>query len=300
MKKVLLPAALALCVTAMDAMPADTTITVNGKRIEVTESGDRMKVKVFDTSGDNGDIEDEMIFEGHYKDGRSHESRKYARSINIPIPTWSRRGFDAHWAGFGVGFANISDAQLTQINDVDGLSLRSGNSLEYNLNFWEEEFLLSPGSGWAIVTGAGMRWSRYRIAGDRYLAETDGVTFLHPAPPGSVITVSKLNITSLTIPLLLEWQNRHKGGVPLFFSAGVVGVIKTASSSRITYKDVTGRTQKSKMDSGMNLRPISVDVLLQAGFDKLGVYARYSPLALFEKRKGPEIYPVAIGLQLHF
>jgi hypothetical protein len=301
MKKVWLFMALVLCAATMDAAtPTDTTIVVNGKRIEMTESDDRVKVKVYHITADDDEVESELIFEGHYKEGQSHETRRLLRSVNIPIPSWERSGFRPHWDGFAMGFANITDAGLAHLNDIDGVSLRSGNSLEYSLNFLGSAFLLSPSSNLAIVTGIGMRWSRYRVDGGLYFAEVDGVTSLHPAPPGSVITASKLNITSLTVPLLLEWQNRRKPGVPVFLSAGVVGVVKTASSSRIVYTDLSGQEQKAKMDTGMNLRPVSVDILLQAGIDKLGVYARYSPLEVFEKGKGPKIYPVAIGLQLYF
>ncbi|MDR1938761.1 MAG: outer membrane beta-barrel protein [Tannerellaceae bacterium] len=296
MKNILLITALALCTAAAQSMPVDTVIVVNGKRIEVAEAGNRLKVKVYEQTENEGVVEDELVFEGHYKDGRSHESRKYIRSVNIPIPSWNhRRGFDSHWAGFGMGFANFADENLKHINDIDGVSLHSGSSLEYNLNFWEDEFLFSPKSGWALVTGLGMRWSRYRIAGNHYFAETGGVTSFHPAPDGVTYSASKLNITSLTIPLLLEWQNRRKRSIPLFISAGVVGVIKTASSSRVTYQGNKNR----KMDSGMNLRPITYDILLQAGLKGIGVYAKYSPMELFESGKGPKIHPVSIGLQIH-
>jgi hypothetical protein len=259
-----------------------------------------MKIKVFDTTVNDGETENEPIFEGHYKNGQSYESRKYIRSVNVSIPTWKKKGFNPHWSGLGIGFANFTDLHLTQINDVGGISLRSENSLEYNFNIIEACHPLSQKSNWAIVTGVGMRWSRYRIEGNQYIAETDGITFLHPAPPGATISASKLNITSLTIPLLLEWQNRRTENIPFFVSAGLVGVVKTISSSKITYKDLSNHTQKAKMDRGMNIRPISFDVLLQAGFDMIGVYAKYSPLELFENEKGPKIHPVSIGLQLHF
>jgi hypothetical protein len=305
MKKVFSFTALALCSAVACAMPTDTTLVVNSKRIEITESENRMKIKVFETDGNDGETESEQIFEGHYRNGQSRESRKYLREVKVPVPTLNRgeqngEEFNAHWSGFGMGFANFANRELTQINDVGGISLRSESSLEYNLNLIELATPLSKKANWAIVTGMGMRWSRYRIEGNHYLAETDGITSLHPAPPGADITASKLNITSLTVPLLLEWQLRHRKHAAFFISAGVVGVVKTISSSRITYKDVSNHTQKAKMDRGMNIRPISFDVLLQAGSDFIGVYAKYTPVELFEHGKGPGLHPVSIGMQLHF
>lgn len=300
MKKVLLITFLGIVFTAgaikAETIPADTTIVIEGKRIEVKESDDRVKVRVYEIAENDDLVENEMVFEGHYKDGKSYERRKH--SFNITLPLW-KRGFDPHWGGFGMGFANFADGDL-HINDIDGVTLRSGNSLEYNLNFLEKSFLLSKQSNFAIVTGMGMRWSRYRVNNSQYFKEIEGVTGLLPAPEGVTFSKSKLNITSLTIPLLLEWQNRSKKSEQFFVSAGVVGVIKTASSSRIAYKDANGKKQAEKVDSGMNLRPVTMDFLLQAGYSWVGVYAKYSPMGLFEGGKGPKVHPVSIGLHLHW
>lgn len=274
----------------------DTTIVVDDKRIELKESGDRLKVKVYEMSENEGMVEDEMVFEGHYKDGKSYERRKH--SINITLPTW-KRGFDPHWGGFGMGFANFADADL-HINDIDGVTLRSGKSLEYNLNILDKAFLFSKHSNFALVTGVGVRWSRYRVNNNQYFQEVEGITGLQSPAEGITLSSSKLNITSLTIPLLIEWQNRRKRSEEFFFSAGIVGVVKTASSSRIVYRDESGKKRKDKVDGGMNIRPVTLDFLVQAGYDWIGVYAKYSPIGLFEGGKGPKLHPVSIGLQLHW
>ena len=162
--------------------------------------------------------------------------------------------------------ASPTSPVVTGSTDVDGVSLRSGNSLEYNLNFMEFSFPFSR-YRWAVVTGAGMRWSRYRLDMNAHFQEVDGVTQLVPAPEGIVYNASKLNITSLTIPVLLEWQSpKHRRKAPRFFiSGGVVGVVKTISSSKIVYHDADGEKRKKKMDRGMNLRPVTMDFLFQAG-----------------------------------
>ena len=286
---------IALMAAEVEPLAGDTIITLERKRIEVKDNGDRMKVRVYEVDEEGDSVDDELIFEGHYRDGQSYERRKHVKSINIPVPTWDK-DFNPHWAGFGMGFANFADGSL-HVNDVDGVSLRSGNSLEYNLNVLEKAFPFSR-YRWAVVIGAGMRWSRYRIDTNEYFKEIDGVTALRPAPEGVTLKASKLNITSLTIPLLLEWQPKKRSS-EFFLSAGVVGVIKTCSSSKIVYNDASGKKHKEKMDSGMNIRPVTMDFLFQAGWDWIGLYAKYSPIDLFENGKGPKVHPVSIGLQLH-
>lgn len=281
---------------AVEATPADTLIVLDGKRMVVKDNGDRMKVRVYELTETGDSVDSELIFEGHYRNGQNYERRKHIKSIRIPVPTWDK-DFDPHWAGFGIGFANFADADL-HINDIDGVSLRSGKSLEYNLNVLEKAFPFSR-YNWAVVTGAGMRWSRYRIDGNGYFQEENGVTSLHPAAEGITLKASKLNITSITVPILLEWQKRYRRSTSFFVSAGVVGVFKTCSSSKIVYKDLNGKKRKEKVDGGMNLRPVTVDFLVQAGFDWIGLYAKYSPVGLFESHKGPLVHPVSIGFQIH-
>lgn len=72
------------------------------------------------------------------------------------------------------------------------------------------------------MTGAGLRWNRYRIDENAHFQEVDGVTQLVPAPEGVVYKKSKLNMTSLTIPVLLEWQTPKKRHKPRFFVSGGV------------------------------------------------------------------------------
>ena len=47
----------------------------------------------------------------------------------------------------------------------------------------------------------------------------------------------------------------------------------------------------------MNIRPVTMDFLFQAGWDWIGLYAKYSPIDLFENGKGPKVHPVSIGLK---
>lgn len=300
MKKVLLMVMALFSLTQLAAgitsMAGDTTILLDGKRVEIKETADRLKVKVYEVTAEGDSIESEKIFEGIYKNGKSYESRRHMKSITIPVPSWNK-DYDPHWAGFGMGFANFSDASFN-FNDVDGVALNSGKSLDYNLNLFETAYPFSS-YGWAVVTGAGMRWTRYSLDNNEYFMEKDGITSLFPAPEGITYKSSKLSTTHITIPLLVEWQNPRRK-TQLFFSAGLVGSIKTWSSSKVVYRDSNGDKHKQKLDSGMNIRPFTIDVLVQGGINCIGVYARYSPMTMFEKGKGPELHPVSIGLQFHF
>lgn len=286
---------IAFCAKGM-VSATDTIIQIDNKRVEITEVDDKMKVRVYEMDEKGNQTDDELVFEGHYKDGKSYEKR-HMRSISISIPSWDKH-FDGHWAGFGMGFANFADGSLN-INDNDGVSLRSEKSLEYNLNFLEKSFPFSK-YNWAFVTGMGLRWNRYRLNSNSYFQENDeGITVLQPAPEGIIYTKSKLNTTSLTIPVLLEWQLRKIKGDRFFLSAGLVGVIKTISSSKVEFRNANNKKTKETMDRGMNIRPVTMDFLIQGGYNSVGFFLKYSPMGLFESGKGPQIQPVSIGFHLH-
>ena len=68
MKKVLLFTAALISLTQFAAatitMEGDTTILFNNKRIKVSETTDRVKVKVYELTNSGDSVESEKVFEG--------------------------------------------------------------------------------------------------------------------------------------------------------------------------------------------------------------------------------------------
>ena len=304
-RKILIPAfiiAFVCNIVNANVLIDDSTKVIDSgnKRIIVTENTgkQRVEVEVYELTGGNTGDNYEKIFEGHYRDGKVDEQRRSLISIDIPSPMskldskFFNRTFVPHYAGFGVGFAGFADRG----NMVD-LPLNSGKSFEINLNLLQKPVPLSRRFKWAVVTGFGIRWTRYNLKGNRYFEEMDDYTHLITAPGDIRIKSSRLGITTLNLPLLLEWQSRNGN---LFFSAGVECSFNTASSSRIRYVDEQGKQQKEKVDAGMTLRPVTMDVIVQAGSQDFGIFSRYSPVSIFEKNKGLELYPLSVGVMLYF
>jgi len=286
---------------AAETAPSDTTIYVNGKKLVIKENDEKIKIKVYEQTAKGDTIENDQIFEGIYRDGKSSE-RRMSGGINIQIPKLSS-GYsssnyikDPHWAGFGMGFASFADGKMN-VNNVNGVDLTSSSSKEFIVNFYEHAWNISK-RGWAIVSGTGFRFDSYHFDGNKALIEVNGVTELRTAPAGGRYDDSKLHTSYFTIPLLLEYQKKISHTGPLYLSAGVVGNVKLCSSSKVKLNDQSG-SHKEKLGSDLNIRPVSMDFLVQAGVGCFGMYARYSPQTLFEGGKGPRIHPVAIGLILH-
>ncbi len=286
---------------AAEIAPSDTTIYVDGKKIVIKENNEKIKIKVYEQTSKGDTIENDQVFEGIYRDGKSSE-RRISGGINIPFPKlgsgYSSSNYisDPHWAGFGLGFASFSDKKLN-VNNVDGVDLVSSGSREIMLNFYERAWNISK-RGLAIVSGAGFQFDRYRIDNNKAFVETNGVTGLEPAQTGRNYEDSKLYTTYFTIPLLLEYQKKLHHTGPLYLSGGMVGNLKLYSASKVKYSDESGN-HKEKLGGDLNIRPISMDFLVQAGVGCFGMYAKYSPFSLFEGGKGANIHPVSMGLILH-
>ena len=112
---------------------------------------------------------------------------------------------------------------------------------------------------------------------------------------GSEYNNSRLHVTYLTFPLLLETAlplGKHASHV--FINGGIVLKTKTDSSSKV-WKDVDRKEQKTKIPGDLNLRSVTFDIIDQAGFNDYGVFASYSPLSLFLNNKGAKGNQVAFG-----
>ena len=307
------------CNTATAVVSDDTTkiIDSGNRRIIVTDNVDkkRVEVEVYELREDGEADAYEKIFEGHYQDGKVIEQRRSLLSIDMSSPLSkinakqshdsgsgikivgfydksNLKHIDPHYSGFGVGFAGFADR-----GDIDEIPLRSSSSIEINFNMIQKAIPLSHHYKWALVTGFGIRWTRYHLKGNHFFEEIDDYTQLLTASGELKFKKSKLGVTTLNVPLLLEWQKHNRS---LFVSAGAVCSFKTASSSRIFYVDENGKKQKEKVDAGMTLRPVTMDILVQVGTKDFGIFSRYSPISLFEKHKGPELYPLTFGAMLYF
>ena len=268
------------------------------KRIIMTEDIDkrRVDVEVFELNEDNEYQPFEKIFEGRYQDGKSSERRKYLLSIDIPSPV-TGRGFSRQYESSTAFIYGFGRPGFTEKGDSEDIPFRSGKSIEFSLTAYRRAFSLSHNHRWNIIYGLGIRWVRYHLKGNHYFKEKDNYTYLMTASDDLSFKKSKLGITSLNVPLLLEWKTSHKG---LYMSVGGVCSFNTASSSRIYYVDEGGHKRKEKMDAGMTLRPVTFDILVQVGTNPFRLFGRNSLVSLFEKNKGPELYPYTIGVMCNF
>ena len=119
-------------------------------------------------------------------------------------------------------------------------------------------------------------------------------------PKNVSIDKSKLATTFLTLPILLEIQlpgeHRNKR---LNITTGVVFGLKLGSHTKVVYK-VNGNEGTDKINNDFNINTLRYGYTARVGYGALSVFANYYATPMFEKNKGPELYPIAVGLALNF
>lgn len=200
--------------------------------------------------------------------------------------------FEPHWAGFGLGFNNYVNASgstsMTGSNAY--MALVPQKSFDINLNIWELGLPVSHNAG--FVTGLGFMWNNYRFDGNNNIQKENGIIVSRPAPEGINYELSKLRTTYLTLPLMFEVQGDIANHTAYISAGGQVGFL-LGQKVRMEYGD-----NVSKSYSNKNLTPITYGLTARVGYRFLNIYANYNLSPLFEKNKGPELYPFSVGLML--
>ena len=282
-------------------LPSDTIIYLNNKKIVINDNNCDITVDVYHVNTKGDTVCNEKIYEGVFLGDKSVE-KEFNNSFTVSIPDIfkpkdKRRTTRSHWSGFGIGFSNMPegfdfDGEMASIVNVS-------RSLQYNLNFTDGYFSLGK-SNVKLVTGLGIQFNAIHFQNNKAIEVVDYKSVITTTAVGSEYRDTRIHATYLTAPLLLETSFPvGKGSSHIFLNGGVVLKAKTASSSKV-WNDVDGKKRKTKMPGDLNLRPITFDILVQAGFDDYGVFASYSPLNLFLNDKGPKGNQATIGFQYYF
>jgi hypothetical protein len=208
-----------------------------------------------------------------------------------------RNRFKGHWAGVELGFNNYVTAEnsLSLPDDIDYMTLHSGKSTNFNINFAQLSLGLMRHFG--VVTGLGLTWNNYRFDGNNNIQKGDN-GIIERLDPGDQLEKSKLATIYLDLPVMLEFQipadNHH-----LNFAAGPVGAIKLGSHSKMVYKN--GEKVKSNEDFSLNM--MRVGATARVGYQNFQLYGTYYWTPLFQSAKSPgghDLYPCEIGIAFTF
>ncbi|MDR2815463.1 MAG: hypothetical protein LBB62_02010 [Proteiniphilum sp.] len=291
----------ALYMAASPFIPADTTFYYNNRKVVISENDNEMNISVYHQNEQGDTIQSQKVYEGIFGEGRNIE-RIYENNFEISVPDIfkpksKRRVSRSHWSGFGVGFANLPenldfDGELASIVNLN-------RSLQYNLNLTEGSWRMGN-SNFTGIVGMGIQFNSIHWQNNKAIETVDYKSVATTAQPGNEYRRSRLHYTYLTFPFLFETNWDLGRSSHFFVNAGVVAKVKTASSSKVWRNDENGNKQKIKLPGELNIRPVTLDLLIQGGINDFGFFASYSPFGLFRDNKGPKANQATIGLQFYF
>ena len=246
-----------------DKYDGDTTYIRVGKRnIEIVEKDGHTSINV---------LKDESYDE--------KESKRHKR-------------FNGHWAAFDLGYNSFYNSDYSMYGGNDFMDLKQPNSMEVSFNFWECDIPIAV-HRFGLVSGMGWTINNYKFDNPvTIIKENDMIVPVGLDDAG--FQKSKLTVSYLTVPLLLELQIPTSGSSnQVFIAGGVVGGVNVGSHTKVKYDH-----SKSKDRGSFAINPFKYALTARVGLNDICLFANYSLSPLFKDGKGPELYPFTIGISL--
>ena len=206
-----------------------------------------------------------------------------------------------HWAGFSMGVngyvgSNGSSLMPKPINYMDLDYSRSFN-FQFNL---AERHLNIVKNYFKIVTGFGFDYHSYALNRKTNLnPNTDSLSNFGSVDSTNAFSYkkNKFRNTYIQVPLLLEFNTSNNPHKSFHLAFGVIGEYLISSRTKQVLEQNSFEFTKTRKDS-YNLSPFSAKAHVNIGYRGFTAFGEYSLTPMFQKGKGPELYPFTIGVRL--
>lgn len=207
--------------------------------------------------------------------------------------------FEAYWSGFELGINGLMTPEnaFNLPDNESYLDLNYGKSWFFNFNFLEARLPVYK-KNIGFVTGLGFNFNNYKFLNKNLqLISGDSLTYSMDTTSGNEYKKNKLNTAYLTVPLLFEVNLPKHNNFHLL--AGVYGSLLIASHTKIVYNNNAG-SSTAKNHELPYLNPLQYGVTGRIGIGGFTLFANYNLSTLFKDDKGPELYPVNMGVAIDF
>ncbi len=211
-----------------------------------------------------------------------------------------RASWNDNWSGFYLGVNGYlnPDQSIDLGPEADFMDLEYNNSIAVNLNFWQVNLANTLGrrGGIGLFTGLGYSWNNYRFENNLRLTHEENQVEPEFSNVHDYIK-TKLTVSHLNIPLMLEYQTRQNISKSKFhISAGVNLGFRMRSHTKQVYRD--GGKVTDKDFQSFHLAPFRQEVVARIGWGPINLFASYAINEMFREDRGPELYPFTVGLRI--
>jgi len=264
----------------------DTSRVMIGDKVTIEETEDETVIRIGKKAIKIYDDEDD--FEVNIFDEEFEESDD---------PAEMRKRFDGHLGGVEIGYNNFTSGKwLKYETPLEGwLDLNTAKSTSFNIV--SPPVSLGFTRHFGLVTALGVNFNNYRFDGNNTII-VDGEGIVTPSYPADPVQFDKSKLATVygILPVMLELQIPVSYGSTINLGAGFIGAVKLGSHTKVVYHD-DGK-QKDKNRDDFNLNVLRYGVTARAGYEMVQVYGTCWLSPMFEKGRGPELYPFEIGLAL--
>jgi hypothetical protein len=229
-------------------------------------------------------------------DGEEGTKIRASKEIRDKSRNWSH--YLGHWGGLelGVNIFHKTDYSLYDGMDYgEFLDINHAKSLSFNINFAEFAFKNEQKTV-ALVTGMGFNMVNLRLDQSVSITKDPVSSLIIPKILEGEVKKSKLYLAYLTIPMILEIVTPLKmKSSPLTLGAGVIGGLNVGSHTKVKYQN-----GKEKERRNFNINPLKYELTGRLGMGDIALFANYCMTPVFKENKGPEVYPLTVGIMLSF
>ena len=208
--------------------------------------------------------------------------------------------FKGNWAGFDLGLNNFFSTPFDSYLPPENrwMDLNGGKSVSVGFNLCQHSIGLQKyRRNLGIVTGAGWTINNYRLDSPNILRRGDDGQTTYEVTDRSV-DKNKLVTSYLIVPVLLEWQSGTEDKEKdFYFNAGLYGSFRLGSHTKVVFNDGGGK-EKEKWREDLNINAFKYGFMVRTGYKWIRLYAKCDLTPLFEKGRGPELYPWTVGMTL--
>ena len=203
------------------------------------------------------------------------------------------------WGGIDLGVNTLFNANGVNAapDDAAWLDTEEIRSLSWSFNFYEEKIRLIKNHV-GILTGAALTYNSYGIKTNARIQHNADSTFATQIPDSVYrFSKNKLRATYLRVPLMLEFNTSEDPERTFHLAVGAIGGLRIGSITKQFY-EIDGQEYRDRVKSDFNLNSFTLDAAVRVGYRNFTLWANYGLTPLFEDGKGPEVYPLSVGLSL--
>ncbi len=218
-------------------------------------------------------------------------SKREKKADDDDFETWE--GLD-----FGINGLMTYDNQLVMPIGLKSMELNYVKSYVFGWNLFQKNIHLYR-NNINLATGLGLTWYHYNLRGSYSFQPNVDYTFA--APDSLDYSRNRLNMCYANIPLYLEFNTNNTDASHSFhFGAGAQFGYNVFKNKLKQKYELEGKTYKRKIKDDFNVNPFKVDLIARIGYGSYTLFASYALTELFEKDKGPSLFPVTAGIHIDF